>query len=178
MAATLDSSAETAPPEKDTTTLPPSHKDGEKRKPHSVALTFGPVEAIFGVAQVSVEGRLTRKFGLAGIVGGGSFGAPVSGGDRFPVFIAGISPRYYLVGDFDHGMQLGTQVSTIAAWKPSESTIVAVGAGSYIGYKYTDPTGFTLELRGGVGYASAFQSGSTTISSVVPLANINLGWAF
>ena len=178
-AATLDSSAETAPPEKDTTTVPPStKKDGEKRKLHSVALTFGPFQAIFGVAQVSVEGRLARKLGLAGIVGGGSLGKPFTGDARVPVLAAGVSPRYYLVGDFDHGMQLGAQLMT-AIVLTSWDTAVGVAAGPYIGYKYTAPIGFTLEVQGGAQYAFASTSRSPVVGSgALPMANINLGWAF
>ncbi len=183
-AATSDGSAATAPPEKDAPTVPPSKKDGEKRKLHSVALTFAPFQTIVGVAQVSVEGRLARKFGLAGIVGGGSYYNPfvlynIDG--RIPVFTAGVSPRYYLVGDFDHGMQLGAQVMTAVAWA-SGATGVGVAGGPYIGYKFTAPIGFTLEVQGGAqyGYASASASASrtATASGVLPLANINLGWAF
>ncbi len=145
---------------------------------HSIAITFSPFHAIGGVAEIAVEGKLGRRFGLAGIVGGGS--SSVSKSTRAPLLEAGISPRWYLVGHFDHGLQLGAEVMGAMSWNDS-ATAVSVAGIPYVGYKVTAPVGFTFETQLGCGYRLALAQGggaSATKSEVAPLLNLNFGWAF
>ena len=174
------------PPTRSSETLAPAKETEPELR--SVAVTLSPLHVLVGVAEVAFEGRLARKFGLGGILGGGSLGpppwAPQTSG-RTPILEIGLSPRYYVIGTFDHGMQIGAEGMVIAAWASSGSTsatAIGVGVAPYIGYKFTAPIGFVVEVQAGGGYTFAVaqaSSGSTAAAQgAYFLLNLNAGWAF
>ena len=162
-----------------------SSKDVAEAKPHaesdpasqkrSLSITFSPVRAFGGVAELAFEARLSRRVGFAGIVGAGA--VEIDGrSSRLPVVLAGVSPRWYALGHFDHGLQLGAEVLGSMSWVGT-STSLLVTAAPYVGYKVTAPVGFTFEVQVGCGYRLAYAE-RVAKSEAVPLVNLNLGWAF
>jgi hypothetical protein len=144
--------------------------------------------------EVTGEGRLASKFGLAGVVGVGSIEGDLpdpSGNVRteiFSVWEIGASARYYLLGDFDHGMQLGAEVLYVNVDVEGEN-VSGTGAGTalgpFIGYKVSADFGLTFDSQLGfqfvVGRVEAESGGAMAegeANAVVPLLNLNLGWAF
>jgi len=183
----IDSPPPASSASSETTASPTPTKETEPEL-RSVAVTLSPLHVLVGVAEVAFEGRLARKFGLGGILGGGSYGPPPwaqSASGRTPVLEIGLSPRYYVIGTFDHGMQLGAEGLVVAAWASSGSTsatAVGVGVAPYVGYKFTAPIGFVVEVQAGGGYTFAVAQASSGSSAASQgayfLLNLNAGWAF
>lgn len=105
------------------------------------------------------------------------------------MFEIGASARYYLIGSFRHGMQVGLEALYLSVSGDMENTL-AVGkglcVGPFIGYKYIASFGLTVDIQGGAGYtligASASDddgnSASDSDSDVLPILNLNIGWSF
>jgi hypothetical protein len=169
--------------------------DGDRG--HVVSLTFSPLHLILPEVRVMGEVKLNPKVSVAALAGYGSVGVNTTGSggvvDRVTVWEAGGQFRYYPIGTFEHGMQLGAHLEYIGASASGSSGDVKVfGAGNgvvmgpFVGYKLATKVGFTLDLQGGVGYevvtASANTSNGTTATAsanqFVPLVNIQVGWSF
>lgn len=156
---------------------------------HSVAITFSPLHLIFPVLEVTGEFRVHRKVGLAAIIGGGTIGSHLV--DNFDGYLLefGASVRWYAVGDFDHGMQVGLEV-LYAFLSSSTESVAAVGNGvglaPFIGYKITAGVGFTFDAQVGPSImfatAKAASSSGNTASeediAIGVMLNLNIGWAF
>jgi hypothetical protein len=158
---------------------------------HRVSITFSPIHLLFPIVEVTGEFAVTDKIGVAGIVGYGS--VPVqstSTTERFRAFELGGHLNYYVVGTFDHGMQLGVEalyVDVASSGTTFRSAAAANGfaIGPYAGYKIITGVGFTFEGNLGFQYIAArgeATSGGTTASledrRVIPLLNLNVGWSF
>ena len=140
---------------------------------HTFSLTNSPLQLLLPVMEVTGEYRLDDRIGFGGI---GSIGA------SFGIPVAAIGPtfRYYPVGDFDHGMQLGADLQfVVAATEVNGRIITATGAGfgPFIGYKIAARFGLTFEIQGGVG-VTGVQGGGETFITPLPVLNLNLGWSF
>ena len=106
---------------------------------------------------------------------------------------------YYVLGDFDHGMQLGAQLLyQSASAEETEGTISAqanasgIRTGPFLGYKIITDVGFTFNAQLGAqistasGEANASDSAtgeSATVSGEAdsawgPLLRLNVGWSF
>lgn len=162
---------------------------------HQWSVTLSPVHLILPVLEVAAEYRLQDKIGIGGLLGGGQIKVKdlVSDDDiTFLVLDAGGSFRYYVLGTFIHGMQLGTELSyTYVSTSDTYDDISAVAGGlsaaGFVGYKIATNVGFTFEIQGGAQYmildASA-KSQSTgdkakaSDSKAGPLLNLQLGWSF
>src|SRR5690606_12272471 len=96
--------------------------------------------------------------------------------------------NYYVLGGFDHGMQLGIEAmylhvdGDVGAFTGAASGLTA---GPYVGYKRATSFGFTINAQVGaqvvLASASASGQGQTTMTSeskVLPLVNLNAGWSF
>lgn len=91
--------------------------------------------------------------------------------------------RYYLLGDFRHGMQVGAEF--LYGWdvykQPSMSVRFPQPA-VFAGYKYTSRGGFTVDGQLGVRrQGETLVAGSSRIekkAKVLPMLNLNLGWSF
>src|SRR5262249_8674590 len=113
--------------------------------------------------------------------------------DRFTVWELGGQFDYYLVGTFEHGMQLGAQAEYAGvSGKVGDANVTVFGTGGgfavgpFVGYKLATKVGFTLDVQGGAQYAavgasavsSTGQSAAARASSILPLVNIHIGWSF
>lgn len=161
---------------------------------HSLALTISPLHLISPIFEVTGEVRLADRFGLALIAGAGSMESEVTdafGGtatESFAVWEAGASARYYLLGDFDHGMQLGAELLYVNVDVDGETvsgTGNGLAIGPFIGYKVSSGIGFTFDSQLGFQYLTSgaeAESGGETAesddSAVIPMLNLNVGWAF
>ena len=166
----------------------PEDAKKEEPKAHTAYVSFSPLHLIFPVIELTGEVRLHRQIGIAAIAGYGSLAPPnpppgvkVS---RFSVWELGGQFVGYPVGHFDHGMQLGMEALYVGVSGDMSSGNVSVSAaaqglavGPFVGYKYTAPIGFSVNMQGGAEYVVA-QAESTTASTIIPLVNLNVGWAF
>jgi len=144
---------------------------------HRFSFTFSPIHLLLPLVEVAGEFALGERAGLAAIFGVGKV-------QSFSAFEIGSSFRYYVIGDFDHGMQLGAEALYVLVDGSSGGTS-AVGAGlavgPFIGYKIIASVGFTFDAQLGFQYiAVRAESGSASAetSDVIPLLNLNIGWSF
>ena len=109
----------------------------------------------------------------------------------FTTFELGAQGNYYLIGGFDHGMQLGAELLyTYSSGDVSEDISFSgtgLAFGPYVGYKVAAGFGLTFNIqaggavmlaRGSAEDKSSGQSGSGTGGGILPILNINLGWSF
>lgn len=146
-----------------------------------VSITLSPIHLITSIVEVTGEGRIADKVGAAGIVGAG-------GSDGIFALELGASGRYYAVGSFDHGMQVGAEALYVHAAVSSGGASGSGGGvalGPFLGYKIAARFGLTFEVQGGVQYmfvaataTNGVQTASATENKVIPLVNLNLGWSF
>ena len=101
--------------------------------------------------------------------------------------------RYYVLGDFEHGLQVGAEgiyIHESATATIGKTAIKASGTGmalgGFLGYKYVSKLGVTFDgqlgaQRLGLGAeasASTGQAASASENDVIPLVNLNVGWTF
>ncbi len=172
----------------------------EERDPDAqlrrVSLTFSPIHLFFPVLEVTGEVRVARKLGLAVLGGYGSITSEREPGDSTGsltarVFELGAQARYYVVGSFDHGMQLGAELLYVHLDDAKKGSIVGsgqgVGFGPFVGYKIATRVGFTFDGQVGFQYVGvraeahdteSSDSAEASDSAIVPLFNANIGWSF
>ena len=152
---------------------------------HATSITISPFHLTTPIVEITVERRVAPSAGMAGILGVGSY-------EGYTVFELGASYRYYLIGDFDHGMQVGGELLYVnASGDTPDNTLSDVsnglGLSPFIGYKYAAGFGLTVELQGGVtllvagrkiSHNPSGQSASGEGAAIGPLVNINFGWSF
>lgn len=159
-----------------------------------VSLTISPLHLINPVVELTLEARVADRVGLALIGAVGQMSTTSSGGTRhdFSAYELGTSFRYYAVGDFNSGMQLGAELLWVHVTLDSStsgSDVSGVGAGvamgPMIGYKYTADVGFTFDGQLGfqwIALTAKASSGGDTMSAeqkrLIPLLNVNVGWSF
>lgn len=148
----------------------------------TVAITISPLHMVVPMLELTGELRVGRKLGIAAIGGVGSIRDEVT--DRqIRVFEGGASVRYYVLGTFRHGMQLGGELLYVKA--NTADTMVEVrakglGISPFIGYKYTHRIGFTVDTQLGISFMTAQgESANATAekSKVGALLNLNVGWS-
>jgi hypothetical protein len=150
--------------------------------------------ARYNLIELTGEWRFGNKVGLAAIVGGGRMLVEDEGyGYELGVFDLGGQAYYCLIGDFDHGLQLGVESVFVAlrgADRYNGSVTASLGGISFapfVGYKLALRSGFTVIVQAGGGlfvsttHASHDESDTEVeqqAAALVPLANLNLGWSF
>lgn len=153
---------------------------------HQVSITISPIHLVQPIVELTGEYCLADKIGAALILGGGSVSSDNS---NYTAIEAGAQFRYYVLGTFIHGLQVGAEVLYLYLSNSGDSAIEASGdglaVGPFLGYKIATNLGFTFEMQGGVQYLFASakaESGSVSAtaedSNIIPLVNINLGWSF
>lgn len=169
--------------------------DAPERKLHHVAVTASLVRLLFPVAEMSVEARLGRRISLTALAGYGHLkvSATDDAGHEQKLWIktweAGGQFNGYLLGDFDHGMQLGFEAKYLSLSLPSGISVSGTAdgllLGPYMGYKYTAGFGLTVGAQLGIQIATLRahgDDGDTNYSRSgrvpLPLLNANAGWAF
>ncbi len=175
---------------------PASAEEPDVQHQHSV--TLSPFLLLNPVVKVNAERRLLDKLGVAASlqVGQITVESTLNGETSetaFTTFGGGVSPRYYLLGSFIHGMQLGGELgyTYVGADDVGDTGISGVGQGvnlgAFLGYKIAANIGFTFELQAGVQYLIATasaeddasgESASASENAILPLVNLNVGWSF
>lgn len=171
-----------------------------ERKVRTASITFSPIHLLMPIAEITGEFAVSDKIGLAGIVGVGSVplktttisstGRSTESTERLSAWEVGGHFNYYVIGDFDHGMQLGVEALYLKIARSEQNYRSAASAngfavGPYVGYKLITRVGFTFESNLGFQYVAAraeASDGTTTAeaksSTVIPLLNLNVGWSF
>ncbi len=152
---------------------------------HTVAITISPIHLLGPIVELTGEVAASSKIGVSGLVGVGEI-------DGISVFEVGAALRGYVVGDFDHGMQLGAEMLYVSVTVDEGDTIEGASGiagkgsgfavGPFIGYKITLDVGFTFEAQLGAQYffatAEVDSGESASADGFAPLLNLNVGWAF
>ncbi len=170
------------------------HTSGQ-RDERGLTVMWAPLRLIIPIAELTGEYRIQDQMGVSVEVGAGHRtltsgntdipGTEVEGGAQF---------RYYVLGSFTHGMELGAEAlyEYVTFDEPLPNGIVAVAAGGltlgpFVGYKIVTRIGFTFEAQLGARYLAADppvtgQSGSTPTLAEndkwAPLLHLNVGWTF
>jgi hypothetical protein len=143
-------------------------------KDFSTAITISPLHLVSPIVEITVEKRASENLGVAGIAGAGT-------SEEYRVWELGVSGRYYLLGDFASGLQLGAEAVYVHInTGSSELSGSGLSVGPFVGGKWTANSGFTLDGQLGAQYVGTqASSGSTSASeySLGPLLNLNLGWS-
>lgn len=163
---------------------------------HMLAITFSPVLLLNPVFELTAEYKAMPKLGVALIAGYGSQTLEMNQKDyKFSLWEIGAQARYYLLGDFNHGMQLGAEVLHVnipeKTYTDGIYELTAYGTrlelGAFLGYKIATNIGFTFEAQAGVTtiplmatkpQINSTNAASDDIDTIRPLININLGWSF
>jgi hypothetical protein len=140
-------------------------------------ITISPFHLALPVVELTGEFALQPKISLSAIGGIGSY-------ESFSVFELGSQFNYYLIGDFDQGMQGGVELLYVYT-SGSVSNISGIGQGlslgPFIGYKGAFSFGLSIDIQLGIAVmaVNAEAGGSTaSVNAVYPLFNFNLGWSF
>jgi hypothetical protein len=158
----------------------------------TVSIVWSPAHLVIPVVHVTGEYRAMPKLGVAAIAGyGKSTVKDASGnaiGDSVKLWEAGARAQYYVLGDFDHGMQVGAQALYIGASLADgqlSSRATGLSGGSFLGYKIATHVGFTFDAQLGVQHmiasasaTSGTASASASDSAWGPLLNLAIGWSF
>ncbi|HXI60420.1 MAG TPA: hypothetical protein VNO55_30370, partial [Polyangia bacterium] len=162
----------------------PPYPPPEVTHPHRVfALTISPLHLLSPILELTGEIRASDKIGVAVVAGAGKYSETDNGVKlSASVYEAGAQFRYYVVGDFRHGMQLGAELLYLHL---SDSNLSAKGEGlaigPFAGYKYTTDIGFTVDTQLGFERITARAAAGTSTASnsdYIVLLNINVGWSF
>lgn len=168
-----------------------------KEKTHIMSLTFSPIHLLMPVVEITGEFKAHDQWSLALIGGGGSVTVKdeALGDPSFTVWEVGGQFRYYVVGDFDHGMQLGGEILYVNVdsgdIETSSGRVTGTGSGvsiaPFVGYKIATKIGFTFDAQLGIALmglgasAEAVDTGETAKAKDTrwgPLLNLNVGWSF
>lgn len=153
----------------------------QPEKPLHASITFSPVHLVLPVAELTAELKVAPKMGVAVILGAGSV-TPENSDNSVTVFEAGISPRYYVWGDFRNGVELGIEAVYVHGSADSDfmssATAEGLAVGPYAGYKWVSSIGLTLEAQLGAQYLTLRGDVSDDSSDVAVLLNLQVGWSF
>lgn len=157
-----------------------------KKSLKKMSFTISPLHLVGPIVEVTGEFRMEDKVGVAGILGIGSI-------DGISVFEVGGQLNYYVVGDFNHGMQLGGELMYVSLSDDvrTSNTSVSVAASGlgfspYIGYKVAANFGLTFNAQVGAtmliarGTAVDNNSGNRASASGTGsglMLNLNIGWS-
>jgi hypothetical protein len=145
------------------------------------SLTISPIHLLLPVVELTGEARVHDQVGLAFIGGVGRY-TDKNLGVSASVYEAGGQLRFYVLGDFRHGMQVGAEALYLHLSDPNLSaTGEGLAAGPFLGYKVMTDAGFTFDTQ--LGFEHLFvrgASGSSTSSGEtnIVLLNANIGWSF
>jgi hypothetical protein len=134
------------------------------------------------MVELTGEVRVARKLGVAVIAGAGAI-RDMDTNALIKVYEAGASVRYYALGSFRHGMQIGGEAIYVKANTDNTGVEVrakGLGISPFLGYKWTHRSGFTIDTQLGVTFITARADSSTQTkqaSKVGPLLNLNVGWS-
>ncbi len=148
----------------------------------TAALTISPLHMILPMIEVTGEFRVAPKLGVAVIAGAGAI-RDMDTNALIKVYEAGASLRYYVLGNFRHGMQIGGEAIYVKASTDNTGVEVrgkGLGLSPFVGYKWTSRIGFTIDTQLGVTFITLRADSATQTkqeSKVGPLLNLNVGWS-
>jgi len=128
------------------------------------SVTVGLTDLVLPVFEVTWEFAILEKHALASVHGQGTIGG-------YFVDVNGIQYRWYPLGNFDRGLQVG--VEELLYGLVADYTVM-LSSGVFVGGKYTTGVGFIVEG----------QVGATSINNFVTppetalLLNLNIGYAW
>ena len=161
-----------------------------------LTVMWAPIRLIIPVGEITVEYRVMAKLGISIELGGGrrtaTLESPTTSTDVKGTEIeGGAQVRYYLLGDFHKGMELGAEIldEHIKFDEPLPAGVAGAAAGGvtvgpFVGYKIATHVGFTFEAQVGARYLVVDppitgQGPAPAISSRwEPLLHLNVGWSF
>ena len=136
-----------------------------------LSLTISPLYLFYPAALVTGEVRAGQKVGVAVL---GAVGVH----HQKTIWLTGGQLRFYPIGTFDHGAQLGAEVLYDQSWSTH-----GVAVGPFAGYKYTARVGLTLVAQ--LGVARQWRSedpnaflGQPEPDQWIPLVTLDAGWSF
>jgi len=159
----------------------------------AVTVMWAPLRAIFGLAEFTGEYRVHDKVGVSLMLGGGRRTEEFENMVRMSgtELEGGLQGRYYLLGSFTHGMELGAELQEeyVKFDEPLPPNVAAVAAGgmtvgAFAGYKIATRIGFTFEGQLGARYlvmepqAQGVGMPMITQSKWMPMLHLNAGWTF
>ncbi len=168
-----------------------SHAFGKDVVDRPISITFSPIHLALPVFELTGEYAINPQIGLAGILGVGQASVKDSLGNKesFSVFEAGASFRYYVLGTFRHGMQLGLEALYLSV-EGEVDNAVGIGrgmsVGPFVGYKFIASFGLTVDIQGGIAYTligaeasnDSGDSASASQDETLAILNLNFGWSF
>lgn len=153
---------------------------------------WAPLRLVVPLVEATVEYRVADKIGASITVGGGKR-TITNGMTEVPgtEIEGGAQARYYAIGDFDHGMELGIEAlyERVRFEEPLPAGVAGVAAGGltigpFIGYKVAAAVGFTFEAQLGARYLAVDPpvQGSAGMAMIesrwLPILHLNIGWSF
>ncbi|MCH2109516.1 MAG: hypothetical protein MK135_09305 [Polyangiaceae bacterium] len=146
-------------------------RDAFADEEHNISLTISLPHLVLTIGELTGEVKLPVNLSVAAIAAYGRF-------TGLSIWEVGAQGRYYLLGDFDHGMSLGVEAlyMSVGGWEDSFFGSEASGGvfvGPFIGYKIATDLGFTFDSALGIQYVTG-----TGQAMAFPLINANIGWSF
>jgi len=171
---------------------PPVVPEVEPETNHKLTVLFAPLRLIIPLVEFTAEYRVANKLGVSITVGAGKREVTGTGTSAEGTEIeGGLQGRYYVIGDFDHGMEVGAELLEEYVKFDALPPNVAVAAGgltlgAFLGYKIATNVGFTFEAQVGARYlvVEPGVQGDTTLGNPpivdkwLPLLHLNVGWSF
>lgn len=152
----------------------PAHDAGPR-----VSLTISPAHFVLPVVELTGEYRVIPKLGIALIVGGGKI---TDNTLTATVAEVGVSARYYVLGSFRKGLQVGGEVDYVhVSGDNIEVKGAGIAMGPFVGGKWISSFGLTLDGQIGAQLQKASASSSSSSASeskVGLLLNLNIGYSF
>jgi hypothetical protein len=145
----------------------------------SVAITISPVHLVVPMAEVTAEIRVAPKVGVA-LIGGAGAVREETLDELIKLVEVGASVRYYVLGSFRKGLQVGGEVIYVHASTHDNSVMVraeGLATSPFVGYKWTHASGFTFDGQLGVSFYT-LRSDTAEEKAVDALLNLNVGWSF
>jgi len=156
------------------------------------SVTVGPIVELLG------ERAITPNVSAAIMAGVGTAESTPPKGSSLDtgtakIWEAGAQGRYYVLGDFEHGMNLGVEGRYLGVTQSATDGVQTVSAsaggfgfGPFIGYKVAMNVGFTFDATLGAmhvdvkaeGSSSTGKTATASDSKWLPTLRLNVGWSF
>ncbi|HEX2678814.1 MAG TPA: hypothetical protein VHM19_19310 [Polyangiales bacterium] len=162
--------------------------------PKNLTLSLSPLHVLVPMAEAQAEVRAGSYLGFAVIGGGGRVSAETSKGAtlHFPAYELGGQAVFYPSRAFEN-FQLGAEaiylhvgIEDVIGTKRVTGLSAGLTLGGFLGYKWIDPSGFTVFMQGGASTMvlpahlknELGQSATLKENSLYLLLNLNVGWSF
>jgi len=160
---------------------PPRRFRAPKELKFGGSYTWAPLQLMLPMVELTGEMSLTPKHSLAIVLGVGWPTATTVPNNPFEnpqsvqlrAINAGGQYRYYMLGDFDRGVSLGTEI-LMTDYSGQASDVTAATWSLLLGGKYAFPFGLTFDLQAGPGV----RFGGGHAAELTPVYNANVGWSF